>query len=294
METKNGAAASNRNKRSGSKLGRFVTAKRSNVVTDDSSAIDSDPGNAIGNNIEDSSVGNAINGTSNDGDGIESGSRDAGRDGRGSGRGRDGDGSGRSDDNNSADTPRRKRRSSAEVRAEEFVRANNGVTIEEARKIIETTKRPRKVKTFADDIVDGVAGSAILLGGVFEGASALLAMALKTSDFSRDYIKLEKPESQKLGEAVLQVLEAQSKANRKRFDAFMQKIYPYWNLAKVLTEISYPRYELYKMELAYKIELTKQANGNVTREASPITNNNSERVTAPSEDAGYYASENPL
>lgn len=255
---RNGASGSS-SQRPTTKLGNYIKQKR-NVASDVESTIDEFASNddAINRIVADDNFdsdngivvesGNSFDGSGSDGDG------------RGSGRGRSGsDGSGRGGDNSSADAPKRRTRRSSEDRARELAESDS-ISIEEARKIIETQKKPRKVKSFSSDLEAGVAGSAILLGGIFEGGSQLLAMALSNKQFDRSYIKLEKEESQNLGDAVLKVLEAQSKHNRKRFDEFMKKLYPYWNLAKVLTEIGYPRYEIYRMELELKLEIAKQAN----------------------------------
>ena len=255
---RNGASGSS-SQRPTTKLGNYIKRKR-NVASDVESTIDefASDGDTINRIVADDNFdsdngivvesGNSFDGSGSDGDG------------RGSGRGRSGsDGSGRGGDNSSADTPKRRTRRSSEDRARELAESDS-ISIEEARKIIETQKKPRKVKSFSSDLEAGVAGSAILLGGIFEGGSQLLAMALSNKQFDRSYIKLEKEESQNLGDAVLKVLEAQSKHNRKRFDEFMKKLYPYWNLAKVLTEIGYPRYEIYRMELELKLEIAKQAN----------------------------------
>ena len=257
---RNGASGSS-SQRPATKLGNFVRAKnrKRNVAADVEPTID-EPTSDVDtiNRIIADDTFDADNGIV-----IESGSSGRGSgddsDGRGSGRGSGSDGSGRSRDNNSADAPKRRGRRSSEDRARELAESDS-ISIEEARKIIETQKKPRKVKSFSSDLEAGVTGSAILLGGIFEGGSQLLAMALSNKQFDRSYIKLEKEESQNLGDAVLKVLEAQSKHNRKRFDEFMKKLYPYWNLAKVLTEIGYPRYEIYRMELELKLELAKQAN----------------------------------
>lgn len=257
---RNGTTGSGSSQRNATKFGNFVRSRKRNVVVDaeptiDEFASDDDAINRIvADDNFDSDNGIVVeSGNSFDGSGSNG-------DGRGSGRGRSGsDGSGRGGDNSSADTPKRRGRRSAEDRARELAESDS-ISIEEARKIIETQKKPRKVKSFSSDLEAGVAGSAILLGGIFEGGSQLLAMALANKQFDRSYIKLEKDESQSLGDAVLKVLEAQSKHNRKRFDEFMKKLYPYWNLAKVLTEIGYPRYEIYRMELELKLEIAKQAN----------------------------------
>ena len=202
------------------------------------------------------------------------------RDGRG--RGSDGRGSNGNSDNSSA-SPKRRGRRSAEDRARELAESDS-ISLEEARKII-GEKKPRKVKTFSDSLSDGVVGSAILLGGIFEGGSQLIALAMSNKMFDRGYMKLDKDESVNLSEAVLKVLEAQSKYNRKRFDAFMQKVYPYWNLAKVATEISYPRYHMYMAELEYKKELLKRGvipNADVQQaKASSVTEVTSDYVNTP-------------
>jgi len=271
-------------KRTSSKLGNFVRAKRASrdFPTDvESTIIESANADDAIDDIVTNDTFDADNGIV-----VETGStaRGSGNDGNGRGSGDgdgDGNGSRRSADNNSAGSKRRGRRS-AEDRAADLVRENPRITIEEARKIIETQKKPRKVKSFAADLEAGVTGSAILLGGIFEGGSQLLAMALSNKQFDRSYMKLEKDEAHSLGDALLKVLEAQSKYNRKRFDEFMKKIYPYWNLAKVLTEIGYPRYEIYRMELELKIELAKQAKSGNASENSTSTVNQGFQTTSPS------------
>lgn len=280
MGKQNGATGSrNNSKRTNTKFGNFVNTKRSkrNIVVDDTPINTHDADGVItSDSILESDTFDTVNGivteTSESGNG--SGSDGDGRSGR-----RNGDGRSNGDSDNSPANPKRRGRRSAEDRATDFIRENPGVTIEEARKIIETQKKPRKVKSFSDNIADGVAGSAILLGGIFEGGSHLLAMALSNKEFDRSYFRLEKDESHNLGDAVLKVLEAQSKYNRKRFDEFMKKLYPYWNLAKVCTEIGYPRYEMYKMELEYKLEIAKQANAKRTSETTASNADSTKQTT---------------
>lgn len=182
--------------------------------------------------------------------------RGTGRDGTGTRAGSDGDSG-----DNSTDSGTRKRRGrrSAEDRAREFSEQNS-IGIEEARKIIDSQKRPRKVRNYSEDLGDGVVASALLLGAVFEGGSELLAMSV-----GRQYLKLDRSESTELGDAILKVLDTLPKSTRKKFDALIAKYYPYWNLAKVATKISYPRYLIYQMEV--------EARKNVQTQAKPESGN---------------------
>lgn len=285
----NGTTSSRGSKRNATKFGNFVRTRKRNVVVDVEPTIDESEdriieSDSIVNNIVGSDTFDADNGLRTESGQFVRGSGSGGDGGR---SGDDGDGSRGSGDNHSADATRKRRgRRSAEDRARELAESDS-ISIEEARKIIDTQKKPRKVKSFTQDLEAGVAGSAILLGGIFEGGSQLLAMALSNKQFDRSYMKLEKEESQNLGDAVLKVLEAQSKYNRKRFDEFMKKVYPYWNLAKVLTEIGYPRYEIYRMELELKLELAKQAKTGTTSENSTVNANQGFQTSR----AGYDSSD---
>ena len=285
------------------KFGKHIRAakQRRNTTLDVESTVGpiADDIDAV-NRITESDTFDSDNGLVGETSSVRGGSRDdSGRHGRHrtDGRDREQRGSDRNSDSNSADSPARKRRRrrTAEERARELAEQNS-ISLEQAKEIIETQKKPRRVKGFSDDILDGVEGSAILLGGIFEGGSHLLALALKTPDFDREYLKLGKEESQKLGEAVLKVIEAQSKYNRKRFDELMRKVYPYWNLAKVLVEITYPRYEIYKLELELKIEIAKQANNGVANNGKNPTTSTAQgfQTTDTGFDSGNGASSWPV
>lgn len=193
------------------------------------------------------------------------------------GTGDDGTGSDGSSDHSAArtGTGRKRGRRSAEDRAREFSEQNS-IGIEEARKIIESQKRPRKVKSYSDDIGDGVVASALLLGAVFEGGSELLAMSV-----GKPYFKLDRAESTELGDAILKVLDTLPKSTRKKFDLLIAKYYPYWNLAKVATKISYPRYLIYQMEM--------EARKNVQASTPARTGNT--QAKASEEDSGIETSD---
>jgi len=257
--TENGRAYSGSDKpKSASRFAATIGRKRKRNVSDNAfdipNNVDAILTSDSGNDSEQSSgdvdspvnhrndSGESASGSGSDGDGI--GARIG-----------DGIGSDGNPDNNPAAVTGRKRRGrrSAEDRAREFSQQNS-IGIEEARKIIESQKRPRKVRNYSEDLADGVVASALLLGAVFEGGSELLAMSV-----GKPYFKLDRAESTELGDAILKVLDTLPKSTRKKFDALIAKYYPYWNLAKVATKISYPRYLIYQMEVETRKNVQAQA-----------------------------------
>lgn len=259
-----------------SKLGKFVSKRKSkrDFATPAEQSTDS-----IANDIEriNDIVTNDTFDTDNGivSENFESGSGSRGSDGSGrSGRsGRD-TGSGRDRDNPATDnrSGKRGRRSKADII--EGIRSELDVSLEEAEKIYADQRAPRKVKA-SELVSDGLTGSVLLLSSLFEGGAELLAMAS-----TKDYLKLQRDESSQLSKAVIDLMESWPASTRKRFDKIMKLYIPYWNLAKVISLITYPRWQIYQMEKELNGPNTKTQrqtnsqtpNSNV-HPTEPITNN---------------------
>ncbi len=269
------------NSRHTSKLGNAIRNKRTakrNIIADDSSndnAITDDV-NRINQHVADESNddANGSGGSENNGDGVTSGSGESGsRNGR-SGRNSS---SGDSDNRTDSGTTRRRGRRTNQERIRELAEQNS-ISIEEATAQIQAQKKPRRVTKLVDEVESGVTASALLLGAVAEGASELIALSA-----GKAYLKLQKPEGYELGDAILQVLDTLPKSARKRFDKFIAMYYPYWNLAKVVTKISYPRYLMYQMEK----ENAHQAKGQNIVETESSSNHSGIETTIGSENTNY-------
>lgn len=272
MKRKDNERADSRgSKRNATKFGNFIATKRKrNLVAD----VESTDNTATSN--DERIVDIVTNDTFDADNGIitevsESGSgsgNDSGRDGSGSGRdGRTGSDRNRSD--STGNSGKRGRRSRATI-IEDYARELD-VPLEEAQRIYESQRAPRKVKA-SEVVSDGVTGSVLLLSTIFEGGADLLAMAS-----GKPYLELQKAESKELSEAVIDLIESWPSSVRKRFDKMMKLYIPYWKLAKALTMIAYPRYQIFQME--------KQAN------ARPNNQNKTESINKAK--AGNADSEQP-
>ena len=104
-------------------------------------------------------------------------------------------------------------------------------------------KRGRKPNAAKDFLPHGVEASVLLLTGLIDSLSGLVAVSTATP-----YLQLSKAESSELSKALFDCLESMPKAMRKRFDQVFAKYYPFWNLAIVSTKIAYPRYQMYRAE----------------------------------------------
>ena len=231
-------------KRKSNRHANSVTESAANTITDDVERINQQ----IGSDTFDADNGIVTDyGTSK---------QSGGRSGRNERNGSDGNGiDGRSDgdtSDNSARTgnKRRGRRSRAEIVEE--LRSSLDVSLEEAEKIYEQQRAPKKVKR-GELVPDGVEGSVLLLSTVLSGGAELIAMAS-----NKDYLSLQKAEANELSQAVLDLMNTWPSAARKRFDKLMKVYVPYWNLAKVITAITYPRYQIYMMEKELKNVATNQ------------------------------------
>lgn len=241
-ENENVRTNSSSSQRPKSKLGKFVSAKRKSkrdFPTSTEQSVDSVTNDIerindiLANDTFDADNGIIVE-NSNAGSGS---SRGDGRDGTG-GR----NGSGRDSDNSTANnrSNKRGRRSKADII--EAIRSELDVSLEEAEKIYADQRAPRKVKA-SELVPDGLTGSVLLLSSLFEGGAELLAMAS-----SKDYLKLQRDESSQLSKAVIDLMESWPASTRKRFDKIMKVYIPYWNLAKILSLIIYPRYQIFQME----------------------------------------------
>lgn len=265
--------ARNTNLKSSSKLGNFIrtrSSKRDNAADaiQSDNTIESD--NVIGNNTTIRAVNEFGDESYRDSDNVEqsggrSGNDTSGRNGR-TGRGRSDrdtdtgtadDRSGRDSDGDSEESqldsrndipvkkPRKKRTTIAD-RVAQLVEEEN-ITPEEAEIKVRAARKPRKISSLDSEVEPGVTASVMLIGSLMEGASELIAMASQ-----KPYLQLEKEEARSLSDAWMQVLDTFPKSVRKNFDKIFAKYYPWWNLAKVATAISYPRYVMYQTEKEFK------------------------------------------
>lgn len=157
--------------------------------------------------------------------------------GDGSGR-RGSDGSIGSDYNGSDSSATPERRKRGRPRSSE---TNSTKQIGED--VVYVKKRGRKPNAAKDFLPDGMEASVLLLTGLIDSLSGLVAVSTATP-----YLQLQKSESQELAKALFDCLESMPKAMRKRFDQVFAKYYPFWNLAIVSTKITYPRYQMYRAE----------------------------------------------
>lgn len=163
----------------------------------------------------------------------------------GSERNIDGDGSRRSgrnttgsDDNGSDSSASTERRKRGRPRTSE-----TDSTKQIGQDAVYVKKRGRKPNAAKDFLPDGMEASVLLLTGLIDSLSGLVAVSTATP-----YLQLQKSESQELAKALFDCLESMPKAMRKRFDQVFAKYYPFWNLAIVSTKIGYPRYQMYRAE----------------------------------------------
>lgn len=256
---KNARTNSDSRKSGATKLGAFVAKrKRGSITVQPDKPITSEP-NAINDVIGDDTF-DADNGIVTEAGDSRSGDRSgdgSGRDGRGrNGSGRSERNSGDSSDNTtSGKRGRRTKTAIIEGLADEL-----DISLEEATKVYESQRAPKKVKS-AELLPDGVEASVMLLSTVFEGGAELMAMAS-----GRDYLKLLKTEGNALSKATLELLNSWPASVRKRFDKLMRIYVPYWNLASVITGIVYPRYQIFRMEKEMHNESVKQAKSENVRE----------------------------
>ena len=156
----------------------------------------------------------------------------------GDGSGRNGSGGNGSNDNGSDSSASTERRKPGRPRKSE-----TDSTKQIGQDAVYVKKRVRKPNAAKDFLPDGMEASVLLLTGLIDSLSGLVAVSTATP-----YLQLQKPESQELAKALFDCLESMPKAMRKRFDQVFAKYYPFWNLAIVSTKIAYPRYQMYRAE----------------------------------------------
>ena len=266
--------AGNSNRKPTSRLAAAISKRKQRSVDTDAISADASDGNETARAID--SINESLDGSGTGSGGSESNSSDItggsgsdrnGRIGRGiTGSGRDtdtGTGTGIGSDSGDSDRstdgtildsqdtiriekkPRKKRVTIAE-KAEKLAEEKN-IDVETATAQIraerKTNRKPRYVGSVDDEVEPGVTASVILIGSLLEGGTELLAMTV-----NKPYFQLQKQEAFELSDAVLKVLDTFPKSVRKRFDKVFAQYYPWWNLAKVVAKISYPRYMLYQAE----------------------------------------------
>lgn len=182
---------------------------------------------------------------------FERGSGELGRSDRGrTGNGSDDSGSGVTPDVRTGSGETRKRRGrprTAELDAQGTVRV----------------RKPRAVKV---EVEEGVEASTLLLSGTLQGLCEVVATVT-----ANPLYKINSNEGNEVASAIQDCMSALPKAALKKYNAYMQKIRPWQNLAVVLTKVIYPRYVYAQMQ--------KEANAQT--EARNVTN--SEQPTGTSE-----------
>lgn len=185
----------------------------------------------------DTTTGNNDSGSENAIDGFANGS-ERNVDGDGSGGSGGSGGSTASEHNGSDSSATTERRKRGRPRSSEA-----DTTKQIGQDAVYVKKRVRKPNAAKDFLPDGMEASVLLLTGLIDSLSGLVAVSTATP-----YLQLQKPESQELAKALFDCLESMPKAMRKRFDQVFAKYYPFWNLAIVSTKIAYPRYQMYRAE----------------------------------------------